>query len=42
MKSIMDRIDDHYAESRKYFKQDEIVGIFLQGSQNYGLDLPSS
>lgn len=42
MKSIMDRIDDHYAESRKYFKQDEIVGIFLQGSQNYGLDLPGS
>lgn len=42
MQITMDRLNDHYAEALNYFQQDKIVGIFLQGSQNYGLDLPSS
>jgi predicted nucleotidyltransferase len=40
--TVMERIQDHYDESLEYFKENEIVGIFLQGSQNYGLELPSS
>ena len=35
---IMKRVRDHYDEALKYFKPEEIVGVFLQGSQNYGLD----
>jgi predicted nucleotidyltransferase len=40
--TVMERIQDHYNESLEYFKENEIVGIFLQGSQNYGLELPTS
>ena len=36
------RVIKHLEESFQYFPRDKIVGIFLQGSQNYGLDLPSS
>ena len=36
------RLKDHYLESLEYFKENQIVGIFLQGSQNYQLDLPNS
>lgn len=39
---IMARIHDHYIESREFFKEDQIVGCFLQGSQNYGLDYEGS
>ena len=39
---IMKRLQEHYDESLKYFKPEEIVGIFLQGSQNYGLDYEGS
>ena len=35
---IMKRLHDHYEESLQFFKPEEIVGVFLQGSQNYGLD----
>lgn len=42
MKSIMDRLQEHYAEALEYFPEDRIVGIFLQGSQNYGLQVPNS
>ena len=35
-------LKDHYRESREFFKSDQIVGLFLQGSQNYGLDTPDS
>ena len=35
---IMKRVCDHYNESLNYFSEDQIVGCFLQGSQNYGLD----
>lgn len=35
-------LKDHYKESLETFKSDQIVGLFLQGSQNYGLDTPDS
>jgi hypothetical protein len=37
-----ERLFEHYTESKLYFPSDRIVGIFLQGSQNYGLELPTS
>ena len=40
--TIMNRVREHYNEAKLYFPEDRIVGIFLQGSQNYGLDLPTS
>lgn len=42
MKSVMARVNDHYQEALQYFPEDRIVGIFLQGSQNYKLDIPNS
>ena len=36
------RVMKHFEESLDYFNNNQIVGIFLQGSQNYGLDLPTS
>ena len=39
---IMKRVQDHYDEALKYFPEDQIVGCFLQGSQNYGLDYEGS
>lgn len=38
---IMKNVGDHLDESLKYFPE-SIVGIFLQGSQNYGLDYEDS
>ena len=35
---IMFNVLDHYAESLEHFEPSRVVGIFLQGSQNYGLD----
>lgn len=39
---IIKRVQDHYDEARQDFLKDQIVGCFLQGSQNYGLQLPDS
>ncbi len=39
---IMSRLREHYDESLQYFKEEQIVGCFLQGSQNYGLDYEGS
>lgn len=39
---VQKRVDEHYVEALKYFDKDHIVGIFLQGSQNYGLEIPNS
>lgn len=39
---IMSRLCEHYDESLQYFKEEQIVGCFLQGSQNYGLDYEGS
>lgn len=41
-KEIMERLQEHYNEACSLIPEDRIVGIFLQGSQNYGLDIPSS
>ena len=38
----MDNVLEHYNEALEHFPKDRIVGIFLQGSQNYQLDLPTS
>ena len=40
--TIMERLIEHYNEALEYFPKDNIVGIFVQGSQNYNLDLPTS
>lgn len=34
---VMDRVNEHFNEAKKYFPYRNIVGIFLQGSQNYGI-----
>jgi predicted nucleotidyltransferase len=39
---IMAGICGHWDESLNYFQEDQIVGCFLQGSQNYNLDTPES
>lgn len=39
---IFSRLHEHYDESKTLFPKDRIVGIFLQGSQNYGLDTAES
>ena len=36
------RVRAHLNEARQYFSDNNIVGIFLQGSQNYGLETPHS
>ena len=40
--SIMERVREHYEEAKSIFDESCIVGIFLYGSQNYGLDSPES
>ena len=39
---VMDRVMEHLEEAKRYFDEDSIVGIFLQGSQNYNLDYEGS
>lgn len=39
---IMAKVQEHYDEALKYFPEDRIVGIFAQGSPNYGLDYEGS
>ena len=39
---IMKRIQEHYDEALQYFPEEQIVGVFLQGSQNYELDYEGS
>ena len=39
---IMKGVREHYNEALEYFPEDRIVGIFYQGSGNYGLDTPTS
>ena len=41
-KPTLVRVTEHYEEALNYFKPESIVGIFLQGSQNYGLEVPGS
>lgn len=42
MSLVMDRIQEHYQYASKNFEKNNIIGIFLVGSQNYGTDLPTS
>jgi hypothetical protein len=39
---IMDRVREHYNEALEHFPEDRIIGIFYQGSGNYGLDYEGS
>lgn len=39
---IMAKLQEHYSEALKFFPKDRIVGIFYQGSGNYGLDTENS
>lgn len=41
-KWILNNINKHYQESLKYFSESSIIGIFYQGSGNYGLDTQES
>ena len=41
-KWIMDRVREHYNEALEHFPEDRIVGIYYQGSGNYGLDYSGS
>ena len=34
---VKERLMEHLTEARQYFAEDQIVAIFLQGSQNYGV-----
>ena len=39
---ILHRVREHLEEAKEHFHENEIVGCFLQGSQNYGLDYVGS
>ena len=39
---IMNGVREHYEEAKQYFDESRIVGIFYQGSANYGLDYENS
>jgi predicted nucleotidyltransferase len=39
---ILSRVQEHLDESKQYFNSNNIVVICLQGSQNYGLQVPGS
>jgi hypothetical protein len=39
---IMERLNEHYQEALTIFPRDKILGIFIQGSQNYQLDYVGS
>lgn len=41
-KWIMDKVQEHYQEALELYPADRIIGIFCQGSQNYGLDYEGS
>ena len=41
-KWIAERLWEHFQEARTIFPQDKILGIFIQGSQNYQLDWSGS
>ena len=41
-KWIMDKLQEHYEEAMTIFPKDKILGIFIQGSQNYQLDYVNS
>lgn len=40
--TTQERVQEHYNEALQYFDEQNIMGIFLQGSQNYGLSYEHS
>lgn len=40
--TIQEKIQYHYDYICKHYNKDQILGVFLYGSQNYGIDLPTS
>ena len=42
MTFVMDRIQEHYNHAIKKYDINNVIGIFLTGSQNYGTDIESS
>ena len=40
--TTQERVNEHLQEAFQYFPKDRVVAICLQGSQNYGLDIPGS
>lgn len=42
MSLVMDKVQKHYEYASQSFEKDNIIGIFLIGSQNYGTDIPTS
>ena len=42
MTFVMDRIQEHYNYAIKRYDINNVIGIFLTGSQNYGTDIESS
>lgn len=41
-KWVMENIQSHYSDSLTHFSENNVVGIFCQGSTNYGLDVSGS
>ena len=39
---VLYRVNEHFIEALEHFPREQIVGCFLQGSQNYGLDYEGS
>ena len=39
---VLYRVNEHFVEALEHFPREQIVGCFLQGSQNYGLDYEGS
>lgn len=42
MSMVIERLNEHYNLAKKDHNEDNIVGIFLVGSQNYGTDIQTS
>lgn len=40
--TIKDRVNEHLKEGFEYFSESRVIGIFLQGSQNYNLEVEGS
>ena len=42
MSLVIDRLNDHYNYAKQNYNEENIIGIFLAGSQNYGTDTETS
>lgn len=40
--NVMNRVREHYEVAKTLVPEDRIIGVFLYGSQNYGMDGPNS